>query len=288
MISRSVLPCLRRAARLTAPLAAGLVAVVAIEAGANGFGEPPRPASVLRVPAALLEDERPGRAFPAPEPADEQASRDGAAETAASRPFEHRQHESLSCRQCHGTGERHRTTVVRSARDCAACHHDPRRRGTCGDCHRPSELPATGQVERRMMLTVWESARIRALPFAHEVHAALDCEDCHRTPVSLAMSRECTACHTEHHRPEANCTSCHPAMEPVVHQAESHLSCAASGCHGPGAAPALSRSLCIMCHTGQKTHEPESDCTTCHHIPSSPTVWSGSGTPVAAGRSEDP
>jgi hypothetical protein len=310
---RGVLQCLRRTARPAAPLTAGLAAVVALVAAVNasGYGGAPaagagagemtgsggvrsgsiftaQPASAPRLatPLRLVEDEVSEQARRASE--DGQRSRQGVPPASASRPFRHSQHESLSCSQCHGAGERHRTTTVRTARDCAACHHDPGRAAACGSCHRPAELPAVGRVAASMALTIWESERVRALPFAHGRHTAIACKHCHRRPVSLAVDRECTACHSDHHRLEANCTSCHPATGDAVHRAESHRSCAGSGCHAPGVAPALSRSLCVMCHAEQKNHEPGSGCTACHHIPDPATGWTGSGASAAVGRSDDP
>jgi hypothetical protein len=312
-MSRGVLQCLRRTARAAAPLAVGLAAVVALVAAVNasgyrgaaaaaaGAGETTesggvrsgsintvQPASTpgLATPLRPVDDEGSAQARRVPEYG--QRVQQGVPPVSTSRPFQHSQHESLSCRQCHGAGERHRTTTVRTARDCAACHHDPRRATTCDGCHRPAELPAVRRVAGSMALTVWESVRVRILPFAHERHTAFACLDCHRAPVSLAVDRECSACHSDHHRLEANCTSCHPAIEDAVHLAESHLTCAASGCHAPGVVPALSRSLCVMCHAEQKNHEPGSGCTACHHIPNPTTGGKGSGASAAMGRSDDP
>jgi hypothetical protein len=189
------------------------------------------------------------------------------------RPFEHRRHERVSCRSCHGTGAEHRTILVRTPRDCAGCHHDERRAQACADCHGTERLPQPAPVAAAMSLSVWDSARTRALPFNHDVHArggaGLTCRDCHRTPVTLARDRACASCHTEHHRPEATCATCHLPTKQGTHTPEVHLSCAGAGCHAPAVAPppTLSRTLCLTCHAAQKEHEPGGTCAACHRIP---------------------
>lgn len=271
-------------ARLSTPATAGLVVVgLAIVVGANA--ERPAPVAGISEPSTPVYEGMPGESLRIHEADDGGGTGQEFREVQAARPFEHNRHERISCRECHGTGERHRTLTVQTPQDCAACHHDPRRDYACGDCHRAAELPAPGAVPAPMALTVWESSRTRTLPFAHETHAGITCEDCHRTPVTRAVNRECAACHAEHHRPEANCASCHLSPERSVHQAESHLSCAGSGCHAPAAAPAptLSRSLCVMCHTEQRNHEPGSGCTACHQIPDAPIPRAGAGAPRVPG-----
>ncbi len=183
------------------------------------------------------------------------------------RRFEHRRHERLTCTSCHGTGENHRTILVRTPADCASCHHDAARAQACSDCHREGP-PAARPVAVSMSLTVWDSTRTRVLPFSHDIHAALVCRECHNTPVTLAPKRECASCHTQHHRPEATCTTCHVPARAGVHGLSVHLSCAGSGCHASEVAPAppLSRALCLTCHTQQRGHEPGRTCTDCHWI----------------------
>jgi hypothetical protein len=182
------------------------------------------------------------------------------------RPFDHERHEAVSCTACHGTGVNHRTLLVRSSRDCAACHHGGVR--ACVGCHASGSLPKSGTVLRDLSLGVWPATRMRELPFAHSLHAGITCRECHRTPVTLAMDRSCGSCHESHHRPETECTACHSPPGQPVHGAAVHLSCGGTGCHAPAVAPspALSRSLCIACHEQQRTHEPGNDCSGCHLI----------------------
>jgi hypothetical protein len=187
----------------------------------------------------------------------------------ATTPFEHSRHESIGCNRCHGTGERHRTLLLRTPQDCLACHHDAARAADCTACHERARLPEPGTVTTALELSVRAEVQPRALPFGHELHARVDCRDCHRTPVTLAMDRTCGSCHAEHHTAAAECQSCHVSPEPAVHDASAHLSCSGGGCHAALAAPSpiLSRSLCLVCHDAQRNHEPEGDCARCHRIP---------------------
>jgi len=192
------------------------------------------------------------------------------------RPFDHSRHEQVSCSSCHGTGARHRTLLVNTPRDCASCHHDAGRAMRCSNCHASDRLPAPRAISTQMSLTVRDSAVSRLLPFRHDVHIreglGLTCKECHGTPVTLTMNRDCASCHVAHHRPEATCSSCHTPPKTGVHQASAHLSCSGSGCHSPAVAPppTLSRTLCLTCHVEQKEHEPLGSCADCHRIPTRP------------------
>jgi hypothetical protein len=183
-----------------------------------------------------------------------------------SQPFDHVVHEALSCTTCHGAGEHHRTLLVKSPRDCAACHHDAQSPRTCGDCHTTAALPEPGTLTRELELGVWASPRTRQLPFGHGVHRQVTCRECHGTPVTLVMDRTCGSCHESHHSSATDCAACHaPPLQPV-HGPEVHLSCAGAGCHAPERAPplTLSRSLCLACHVAQQDHEPAGQCAACH------------------------
>lgn len=189
----------------------------------------------------------------------------------ARRPFDHDRHHRVSCRECHGTGAAHRTMLVRTARDCASCHHDPRRAMECASCHTRERLPEQLLVPATMRLPPSGNVRTRELPFRHEIHLAAGrtCGDCHRTDVTLQVDRECASCHASHHTATSECATCHVPAKAGVHNADVHLSCAGSGCHASAAAPspALSRNLCLACHAAQKTHEPGGVCAECHRIP---------------------
>lgn len=184
---------------------------------------------------------------------------------------------------CHGSGERHRTII--SEGDCAACHHASERIRLCANCHGP-ERRAAGSVSVRMDLTVWDEARTRRLPFGHDVHAERACTDCHRAPETMAPV-QCAECHAEHHRPEAECTACHGVAPEAAHPVDAHLTCAGAGCHAASVAPppALSRTLCLLCHDNQVAHEPGLECAGCHEVPGAhaPPARSDTAVPTPRG-----
>jgi hypothetical protein len=188
------------------------------------------------------------------------------------RPFRHARHERISCLECHGTGERHATYLIKSARDCAGCHHDSTRQRPCSTCHSAELLPDSHRVAAYMSLAGNPAAE-RRLPFEHTRHVnpgtPVTCRDCHRAGVALARERECASCHAPHHRSAANCSACHTRPMNGVHTRDAHLSCAGSACHAAGAvpSPADSRTLCIVCHRAQANHEPGGRCASCHLIP---------------------
>ncbi len=233
----------------------GWLRLGAITAGVGGalavaaLASPPSSGDPGEAHAAVLEGEAPS--------------------TFSQRPFLHRDHQGLSCMECHGIGEEHGVIAVETARDCAACHHDPERGYSCDACHAEADLPPPAGVASTMSLTVWDEPRVRDLPFDHSTHAQVSCGTCHTEPVTLAVELECSACHAEHHEPDSDCTACHVPVEEGAHGLEVHLTCATAGCHGreEGRRPELTRSLCLMCHTDQVDHEPGLTCHECHMVP---------------------
>jgi hypothetical protein len=193
----------------------------------------------------------------------------------AQRPFEHERHEAVVCTACHGAGTEHRTLLVRSAADCASCHHDESRALSCSRCHESRSLP-----QSRSIVQSWDAdpaadgsgsvavARQRTLSFSHALHAGEACRSCHDTGTALAVTRTCASCH-EHHRAEADCVLCHGTDVRATHRAEAHLSCTSAGCHAGRSLPPLdaSRMLCIACHVAQTDHEPGGACASCHQVP---------------------
>lgn len=189
------------------------------------------------------------------------------------RPFEHRWHEELPCRGCHGAGATHRTTRVRTALDCAACHHDPVRSMSCSRCHRPEALREERVVRMTLSLRVRPSTAVREVAFRHDLHVAttagLTCRECHGTDLTLRRNRECGSCHARHHGGGAECSRCHAPPKPGAHDASVHLGCAGSGCHASETAPTPvgSRAVCLFCHADRRDHEPGGSCAACHRIP---------------------
>lgn len=187
--------------------------------------------------------------------------------------FDHRRHERIACDRCHGTGEQHRTMLVRTEQDCRACHHDAARASECTACHERSELPEPGTVPVSLELSVWQGGRPRDLRFGHVLHGRVECRNCHGTPVTLEMDRTCGSCHEDHHTAAADCESCHVSPRPGAHDASAHLSCSGGGCHDARAVPGVaSRGLCLTCHPQQRTHEPAGDCGRCHQVPAIGTL----------------
>lgn len=196
-----------------------------------------------------------------------------AGQTLVRRPFQHARHDALPCRGCHGSGAAHRTTRVRAPTDCNACHHDPARALSCSKCHTGDAIPAERSVRLTLALQVAETPRAREVTFRHDVHiaasAGLGCKDCHGTAVTLQRNRDCGSCHSSHHAGKAECTSCHVRPARGAHNAAVHLTCAGSACHAAANAPvpALSRTLCLFCHSDRRDHEPNGSCAACHRIP---------------------
>jgi hypothetical protein len=248
----------RRGALLATSLLAGLVLVAAASA-ATGWG----------VPGAGAQHAFPEA--PAIAPVSTTASLPAAAAAAPDREpptprgFDHAAHEAVPCTSCHGTGERHRTVLVTAARECAACHHAPERAQACSVCHPMARLPEPGTVRRDIALGVWQAPRSRTLPFGHRRHAAVDCGECHRTAITLAVDRACGSCHNAHHGPVAECSGCHATVA-GVHTAAVHLGCAGAGCHAADLLPQqpFGRATCLACHAVRPDHEPGGDCATCH------------------------
>jgi hypothetical protein len=188
----------------------------------------------------------------------------------ASRPFRHAQHTDLSCVECHTSEETPGVVTIQAPRDCTACHHDPTRAYSCDACHASEALAIPRDVVAKMTLTVWGSdPRTRTLPFDHGLHGGVECRDCHTAPITHAVGVACAACHQDHHRPQATCSTCHLPAPPGVHGLEVHLTCAGAGCHGgsAGERPTLTRELCLTCHVDRTDHEPGLSCQQCHMIP---------------------
>jgi hypothetical protein len=201
---------------------------------------------------------------------DESGGRMTLQQAQARRPFNHERHERVvSCRQCHGSGTGHGAILIRTPLDCASCHHAANIGRTCADCHVTDSIPAPAIVTAPMSMSVWDSARSRDLPFRHSLHvAAVACNECHRTTTTLTRDRECASCHDSHHTPQADCSACHTLPRAGAHSLPVHLSCAGSSCHAVERAPppAFSRTLCLVCHPAQATHEPGGNCAECHLI----------------------
>jgi hypothetical protein len=184
------------------------------------------------------------------------------------RPFRHDAHRAVACGTCHRPDERHRDLRRWTARDCEACHHGDATPAGCTSCHERAEFVPPRRSPTPMALSVWPGSRVRDLVFEHERHDGIGCLDCHRGGMRVP-AEHCSACHTDHHRPEAECASCHVPPAPDVHGLAAHLTCGGAGCHSSEATlrPMHSRTSCLVCHTEQRDHRPRRDCVACHVKP---------------------
>ena len=132
--------------------------------------------------------------------------------------FSHGDHRSESCATCHSSRVRHGELLVKSAADCARCHHTGAGREQCATCHRGATFPSgTLQTLQTYTLTAKNATVTRRLPFDHQRHQSVACVRCHTNPVSRAAEgAACAACHANHHRPDANCVACHAGANPIA------------------------------------------------------------------------
>lgn len=240
----------------------------------GGCAEPPEPSRLAAAEPEPLESDTPARVRP------RHLSRIAAAEPSE---FPHAPHGGFECRRCHEAVPGHEghaafacsechdaPPATAERRDCSGCHHSGAVGQACTRCHDRSAAPA---AERRVSALV-RTARnpqgaTRALPFAHARHAQLECVRCHERGAQAAVRVACTSCHDRHHRPDAECRSCHESVAAQVHPpARVHRGCAGAGCHTDATVIALpfSRPLCLVCHPAQAAHEPDTDCAGCHQL----------------------
>jgi Class III cytochrome C family len=213
--------------------------------------------------------------------------------------FPHEVHREIECATCHGTVPNHRThgmvrctdchevpqgfTGMRSlTRDeCLECHHVRQERRTCPECHTGVDSNRVRTVTATITLTTGTPSPTRDLPFRHERHADLACTSCHTRSVLATLDVTCASCHERHHVPEADCSGCHPSVPQEPHAGLTHTGCGGTGCHADPVVTALppGRSLCLVCHTAQRSHEPDGNCAECHGI----RTWAGHPWPAGAG-----
>jgi hypothetical protein len=189
---------------------------------------------------------------------------------AASTRFSHGDHRRESCASCHSSRVRHGELLIRSAADCQRCHHFGPGRENCTSCHRRSLAGPSNRDETRTFQLVASGRSVsRRIGFDHARHAEISCARCHSEPLSRApATADCSSCHAAHHRPAANCVTCHAdANALTTHRAADHATCSSPSCHGARASPATaSREACLMCHTAQTRHMPGRLCDQCHRV----------------------
>jgi hypothetical protein len=191
--------------------------------------------------------------------------------------FSHERHTGVSCTQCHASIEAHGAVAVTRAEQCRACHHQAQQRvATCSRCHDAREIAApVHRAVRTMELSV--GRRARGLPFQHVAHEGTQCTRCHTRGLELSAAQvDCASCHTDHHRVDGTCRSCHVEAPASAHPPRVvHTTCAGSGCHGevPFARRPDTREFCLTCHQDMVRHEPQGRCVDCHAMP----AWRAAG-----------
>ncbi len=200
---------------------------------------------------------------------------------ADSAPFRHARHRKVECTSCHSSKTKHGEVMVRTMTDCQSCHHKPatvaQGMTACQQCHQGAR--ARGITVRQPFKVSARPAGnptpVRPLTFNHQQHGKVQCQQCHSTPTTLAVTKTCTSCHQDHHQVERSCRSCHSTPSPrTVHQRTAHLGCAGSGCHTDQAAINLParRNVCLACHQTMVTHKPNRECAQCHQVNWNPTA----------------
>jgi hypothetical protein len=180
-------------------------------------------------------------------------------------PKGHTTHASVGCPQCHRSSAFVTGRVLTKA-DCLTCHHGGTNGRKCTDCHQAPPGPLV--VERTFQLSVWSAPRTRTLPFDHTLHASQACAACHKAMPNLKPTEPCGTCHERHHRPEARCMTCHREPPAGAHTLDAHLNCNGAGCHDEPVTEHMTetRSICLVCHQQQESHESGRICAECHQV----------------------
>ncbi|HSJ13960.1 MAG TPA: hypothetical protein VK939_06070, partial [Longimicrobiales bacterium] len=189
--------------------------------------------------------------------------------------FRHAEHNAVKCASCHEHGRYHGDPTVKSVAECRSCHHAKPASANCLGCHDRSAIAATRTtVKTRLAIRIGDLRRPeRELPFDHARHLGEACTTCHTEGLHLgATAPNCSGCHEQHHRPDAQCTTCHEPPAAVAHDRRAHLGCGGIGCH-EGAITTVDvasqpRNFCLSCHQDRAEHRPEGTCGECHKLPS--------------------
>lgn len=175
---------------------------------------------------------------------------------------------------------------------CEACHTgDPSREKpamTCVTCHQKSD-PHKGQLGNRCEQCHNETGWRQKVKFDHEstrfpligLHAAVPCEDCHRTPSFKDAAKACVGCHKDTHhegRLGAACATCHNpngwARWRFNHDKQTtypltgaHMGLQCHACHtAKNVAKAMAPTNCFGCHSADDKHQGQFGraCDKCH------------------------
>ena len=186
--------------------------------------------------------------------------------------FPHSRHRRLACITCHASGTQHGRLTFQPPRGCQICHHQRPQEADCDTCHDPEDRRRPEPLT--IGVAVRDSApRSRPVSFAHTVHRAIRCVQCHTEPVTLApalTARGCQDCHSDHHTVGRTCATCHTGDQlrsaHARNLADSHRACDA--CHTASTVALLTpdRSFCLTCHQPQRDHYTQGQCSTCHFL----------------------
>ena len=186
----------------------------------------------------------------------------------ASERFQHEEHATYECAECHSTGS---STVESNRKWCADCHHVEVGYDQCRQCHTVREIapePVRAIVRFKLPDT---DVRTRSLLFDHNLHGSVGCGACHTGGAELLAESNCENCHTDHHKPGVDCLACHSEPLVTAHPETVHLDlagCGAAGCHvAEGIDYAVmvdERNLCVSCHVAERDHELPEPCVDCH------------------------
>ena len=189
--------------------------------------------------------------------------------------FSHAPHARLECASCHDDSAGHGALRLRSASDCASCHHRSAASSSCASCHSAADLRGRTVAVRQSFRIADRAPVNRALAFEHRRHIGLQCTACHANPASAsgtAPAVDCASCHAAHHTETARCLGCHERPAKAVHDVKVHRGCGGAGCHNDPslafASRSVPKSLCIVCHETTPKHKAGAGrrCTDCHDV----------------------
>jgi hypothetical protein len=181
------------------------------------------------------------------------------------------EHQKVSCDSCH-KGDLYRDKLAT----------------TCVSCHKKSD-PHKGQLGERCESCHAETGWRKKVAFDHDLtrfpliglHAAVPCEECHRTGAYKDTPRLCESCHKDAHhegRVGSACARCHNpngfSLWRFNHDSETkfaltgaHKGLQCHSCHvQTGAQRAVAPTTCFGCHSGDDAHRGAFGraCETCH------------------------
>ncbi|MGL4396958.1 MAG: cytochrome c3 family protein, partial [Hyphomicrobium sp.] len=175
---------------------------------------------------------------------------------------------------------------------CDRCHkgtlYGQKLATTCVSCHKADD-PHKGQLGTRCESCHSEGSWRQKVAFDHDVtnfpliglHAAVPCEECHRTTAYRDTPKTCSSCHKDTHHENklgSNCQRCHNpngwALWRFNHDRDTkfpltgaHANLQCQLCHSqPAGAKVTAPTTCYGCHSNDDAHRGAfgRNCDTCH------------------------